>query len=197
MEICSFHVAHMHVPEEILFILVHTFSCFFLFMLFILFHMLSYVFIFFILFPKMFSNFLILFHTFSNSFLLFPRSFPGLGFSNSNVLFLYYFIVCWHRRSMGQKLGAARGAPKRHLQVISWPLAGDIVRGGRPLKSTKNSGKINQNQQIAPLKIILWGIPWSGRSGTGWRSHIGCRRSLHPTGTRGNSQLLPVVLSHP
>ena len=61
MEICSFHVAHMHVPEEILFILVHTFSCFFLFMLFILFHMLSYVFIFFILFPNMFSNFLILF----------------------------------------------------------------------------------------------------------------------------------------
>ena len=47
---------------------------------------------------------------------------------------------------MGQKLGAARGAPKRHLQVISWPLAGDIVRGGRPLKSTKNSEKIKQNQ---------------------------------------------------
>ncbi len=195
MEICSFHVAHMHVPEEILFILVHTFSCFFLFMLFILFHMLSYVFIFLILFPKLFSNFLVLFHTFSNSFLLFPTSFPGLGFSNSNVLFLYYFIVCWHRRSMGQKLGAARGAPKRHLQVISWPLAGDIVRGGRPLKSTKNNGKIKQNQQISPLKIILWGIPWSGRSGTGWRSHIGCRRSLHPTGTRGDSRLLPVVLS--
>ena len=34
---------------------------------------------------------------------------------------------------MGQKLGAARGAPKRHLQVISWALAGDIVRGGRLL----------------------------------------------------------------
>ena len=106
-------------------------------MLFILFQMLSYVFTFFIISPKRFPNFLILFHTFSNSFLLFPRSFPGLGFSNSNVLFLYYFIVSWHRRSMGQKLGAARGAPKRHLHVISWALACDIVRGGRPLKSTK------------------------------------------------------------
>ena len=178
------------------FILFHTFSCFVVhaFLTF------SYAFIRFNIFSyfslKCSPTFSYVLISFSNSFLLFPRSFPDFGFSNSNVLFLYYFIVCWHRRSMGQKLGAARGAPKRHLQVISWPLAGDIVRGGRPLKSTKNNGKINQNQQIAPLKIILWGIPWSGRSGTGWRSHIGCRRSLHPTGTRGNSRLLPVVLSH-
>ena len=48
---------------------------------------------------------------------------------------------------MGQKLGAARGAPKRHLQVISWPLAGDIVRGGRPLKSKKKQWK-NKSKSV-------------------------------------------------
>ena len=123
------------------FILFHTFSCFVVhaFLTF------SYAFIRFSIFSyfslKCSPTFSYVLIRFSNSFLLFPRSFPDLGFSNSNVLFLYYFIVCWHRRSMGQKLGAARGAPKRHLHVISWALACDIVRGGRPLESTKNSRK--------------------------------------------------------
>ncbi len=111
---CSYWFIPFHVCLcfSNLFISVHTFSKLFP-----------------ILFHKRFSNFLILFHTFWNSFLLFPRSFPGLRFSNSNVLFLYYFIVCRHTRSMGQKLGAARGAPKRyrgHLQVISWALLGGL-----------------------------------------------------------------------
>ena len=158
---CRAHARSRGDTFSYFFIPFHVFFCSCFSYFFICFHTFSYFSYFSLTCSPTFSYF---FTFFSNSFLLFPRSFPGLGFSNSNVLFLYYFIVYWHRRSMGQKLGAARGAPKRHLQVISWPLAGDIVRGGRPLKSTKNNGKINQNQQIAPLTRIVWGIPWSGNS---------------------------------